>query len=58
MEEFDDGSGTVPEFMDGRKMVTDGELEDHMRPLPFITVPIMRSKGLRTTPAISWRAVS
>lgn len=45
MEEFDDGSGTVPEFMDGRKMVTDGELEDHMRPLPFITVPIMRSKG-------------
>jgi hypothetical protein len=45
MEEFDDGSGTVPEFMDGRKMVTDGDLEDYMRPLPFITVPIMRSKG-------------
>jgi hypothetical protein len=31
--------------MDGRMMVTDGTLEDHLGSLPFVTVPIMRSKG-------------
>lgn len=42
---FDDGSGRLPDWMDGRMMVTDGTLEDHIQPLPFITIPIMRAKG-------------
>ena len=44
---FDDGSGTTPEWMVGRSMVTSGNLEDYMRPLPFITVPIYRAKGFK-----------
>jgi hypothetical protein len=26
-------------------MVTEGTLEDHIQPVPFITIPIMRAKG-------------
>ena len=44
---FDDGSGTTPEWMVGRSMVTSGNLEDYVRPLPFITVPIYRAKGFK-----------
>ena len=44
---FDDGSGTTPEWMVGRSMVTSGTLEDYVRPLPFITVPIYRAKGFK-----------
>ena len=43
---FDDGSGSVPEWMVGRSMIVDGTLEDdYLKPLPFISVPIMRAKG-------------
>ena len=42
---FDDGSGQLPDWMDGRMMVTEGTLEDHIQPVPFITIPIMRAKG-------------
>ena len=44
---FDDGSGMTPEWMVGRTMVTHGDLEDYMKPLPFITVPIYRAKGFK-----------
>ena len=43
---FDDGTGELPEFMIGRMIATGadgGTLEDHMQPLPFITIPIYRS---------------
>jgi len=43
---FDDGSGSVPEWMVGRSMIVDGTLEDdYLRPLPFVSVPIYRAKG-------------
>ena len=43
---FDDGSGSTPEWMVGRSMIVDGTLEDdYMKPLPFVSVDILRAKG-------------
>ena len=43
---FDDGSGSVPEWMVGRSMIVDGTMEDdYLKPLPFVSVPIYRAKG-------------
>ena len=44
--QFDDGSGSVPEWMVGRSMIVDGTMEDdYLKPLPFVSVPIFRAKG-------------
>ena len=44
---WDDGSGDTPEWMQQRAFLADVQLESYVRPLPFITVPIMRSKGFK-----------
>ena len=42
---FDDGTGKIPAWMDGRMIIAGGLLEDELAPLLFMSIPVYHAKG-------------
>ena len=42
---FDDGTGKLPIWMEGRMIVAGGLLEDELQPLQFMSIPVYHAKG-------------
>lgn len=42
---FDDGTGKIPPWMEGRMMLAGGLLEDELAPLQFMSIPVYHAKG-------------
>ena len=42
---FDDGTGKIPPWMEGRMILAGGLLEDELTPLNFMSIPVYHAKG-------------
>lgn len=42
---FDDGTGKLPAWMDGRMLIAGGLLEDELAPMMFMSIPVYHAKG-------------